>query len=711
MSKQFRTATQTRRGARGGFPEHDDFEGLPVRQWRQEWVNLAPPPPPDTTQQNDRWAIELPFGMPKEYPLLAPHSQELLRAARSGRLYKRPAPTEEEEVDADAPEVKGEKKESESAAEGYMVKMWKQMPRNVEGPSISHLAKRHKNIVTLTARAAAPQITGPTVRRVTVRRTDAAGNPYERTITLAEGQQVDGDIISESYVAAPVATSGELAPQQAAPVRRRPPPPKRKAKGPGRGRKKGKLPLPVPIPRSEPGAEPDGSAVKAKTASADGIKVEEIEDNSTNQDSEMADNSAMPSEDEDGDEGDDGEDEGDGDEGGPDEGDETPEVENSSVQNTSAERDPDQDIEMEDSETSEVIRPSSIEEPDDTRSVAPSSEDDITISKPRFQPPPGLSGLGPLYLSSPRLEGSPLKNVILQSPTDRSPMISPCITSTTTSFSASGYMDTQVQSSMAMDVSVSGGTVTEPFVPETAVETTVKSETDLGEITTTATQVEYAASVEDTVMGGQDDAPETTNNEPLSRLDQLANASGEQQQSETPTITTSEEAPPAIQQPEFPPTPEISEPPPTEQPTAEPTSAEPTPPVQQEDIQPPPQVPQVEETLAPPEKETEALPPPPDSPALLPAATEDEDDGLNLLGSLERELDRQEGMSNASDAVTPVPPAVPAVAEVKKEGGEPAVEGEALKGGGDVVLEEVKETEAAVKAEPTPLAAELKEGE
>jgi hypothetical protein len=42
---------------------------------------------------------------------------------------------------------------------------------------------------------------------------------------------------------------------------------------------------------------------------------------------------------------------------------------------------------------------------------------------------------------------------------------------------------------------------------------------------------------------------------------------------------------------------------------------------------------------------------PPDSPALLPTVVtqdEDEDDGLNLLGSLERELDRQEGVSSAS---------------------------------------------------------------
>jgi len=112
MSK-FRTATQTRRGARSNYPEHDDFEGLPVRQWRQEWVNVAPVAPPDTTQQNDRWAPELPFSMPKESHLLQPHSQELLRAARSGRLYKRPAPTEEDEADADAAELKGEKKDTE----------------------------------------------------------------------------------------------------------------------------------------------------------------------------------------------------------------------------------------------------------------------------------------------------------------------------------------------------------------------------------------------------------------------------------------------------------------------------------------------------------------------------------------------------------------------------------------------------------------------
>jgi len=233
--------------------------GLPVRQWRQEWVTVAPSSQQESTQQSDRWAVELPFGMPRESHLLPAHSQELLRAARSGRLYKRPAPTEEDEADAEVDVVKGEKKDWEVPNDGYMVKVWKQVPRNAESHTTSHLAKRHKNTVTLASRAVAPQLTGPTVIRATVRRIDAAGNPYEQTVTLSEGQQVDGEIISTTVVPAPAAAQAELPLQQAAPVRRRPPPPKRKAKGPGRGRKKGKLPLPVPATRSQ-GTAADGTA-------------------------------------------------------------------------------------------------------------------------------------------------------------------------------------------------------------------------------------------------------------------------------------------------------------------------------------------------------------------------------------------------------------------------------------------------------------------
>lgn len=237
-------------------------------------MNIAPPPPAEITQQNDRWAIELPHGMPKDWQLLPPHSQELLRAARSGRLYKRPAPAEDDDAEAEGVE-KVEKKE-EPATAGFSVKLWKQIPRNVEGPTVSHLAKRHKHTVTLPSKAVTAPVTGSTVTRATVRRIDAAGNPYDQTITLAEGQQVQGEIISTTVVPVAAGAQGGATPQQNTPVRRRPPPPKRKAKGPGRGRKKGKLPLPSstrPVPE---GAEPSSAATEVKPE-AQGVEVSDVD--------------------------------------------------------------------------------------------------------------------------------------------------------------------------------------------------------------------------------------------------------------------------------------------------------------------------------------------------------------------------------------------------------------------------------------------------
>ena len=241
--------------------------GLPVRQWRQETINVTPPPPVETTRLNNRWAIELPHGMPKDYQLLPTHSQELLRAARSGRLYKRPAPPEEDEGEVDG--VTGEKQEKRDDAlkDGYAVKVWKQVPRNAEGPTISHLAKRRKGTILLPSIAALSQMNGPTVTRATVRRLDAAGNPYEQTITLTDGQRVDGEIISTSVVLAPqAANGGDPTSQQATPVRRKPPPPRRKAKGgPGRGKKKKLIPAGItraapeaPAGEGEGAVKPDG---------------------------------------------------------------------------------------------------------------------------------------------------------------------------------------------------------------------------------------------------------------------------------------------------------------------------------------------------------------------------------------------------------------------------------------------------------------------
>lgn len=261
----YRANAQTRRGNRSGYPEHDDFEGLPVRQWRQEWVTVAPAAQVEAHHENDIWARELPYGMPKDSQLLAPHSLELLRAARSGRLYKRPAPADDDDAELDAGPDKADKKEDVSA-KGYSVKVWKQVPRNAEGATISYLAKRRKNTVTLKPKAEVLQSTGSSITRATIRRVDAAGNPYEQTITLTEGQPVDGEIISTSVVPMP-AVEAVLPAQQTTPVRRKPPPPRRKPKGPGRGRKKGRLPLPASTrpPSSVETAEGAGASISTAT--------------------------------------------------------------------------------------------------------------------------------------------------------------------------------------------------------------------------------------------------------------------------------------------------------------------------------------------------------------------------------------------------------------------------------------------------------------
>ncbi|KAI0172383.1 hypothetical protein GGR52DRAFT_590880 [Hypoxylon sp. FL1284] len=410
MAPNFRPNTQTRRGNRSGYVEHDDFEGLPVRQWRQEWVSIAPPPPTDTAQKNDVWALELPHGMPKDSHLLPTHTQELLRAARSGRLYKRPPPTEEEEVDADAaPAEKPEKKEEDPTSKGFQVKVWKQVARNAEGPTVSHLAKRRKGLVTLSSSIPAGPSSGPAIVKATVRRVDAAGNPYTQEVTLNEGQPVEGEIISTTVVPAPAVPPNADASAAATPVRRRPPPPKRKPKGPGRGRKK-KLPLPAST-RPDVSVTGAGTATDGNNPSGQGIGDLKPGDQSEskNQDSEMAGD----------DDGDDGEDDGEEGEDG-DEGDE-------------------EDSEMPDGESGAGLRAESeaktdlVPEPSPSVIQAEPGADAIPAGPPPVEaspkhrlPPPSLDlpPSEPNLQSNPsRFEGSPLKNVVaVASPIDAVPI-------------------------------------------------------------------------------------------------------------------------------------------------------------------------------------------------------------------------------------------------------------------------------------------------
>jgi hypothetical protein len=164
---------------------------------------------------------------------------------------------------------KPEKKEEETTSTGFTVKLWKQIPRNVESPTLSHLAKRRKNTVTIASKTVEEKVSGPTVTRATVRRIDAAGNPYTEDVTLVEGQAVNGEIISTRVEA--VQARVEALPPAPPPQKRRPPPPKRKSRaGPGRGKKKAKNPVVGQPDATAVVPAADGAVAPVKTEGVDG---------------------------------------------------------------------------------------------------------------------------------------------------------------------------------------------------------------------------------------------------------------------------------------------------------------------------------------------------------------------------------------------------------------------------------------------------------
>lgn len=187
--------------------------------------------------------------MPKDSHLLPQHSQDLLRAARSGKIYgKRPAPAEEEEVD---PEVvlgdKPDKKEDEQKNLGYTVKTWKLIPRHLEGTDVDYLAPRRKNLRTITSK---PVPTGATLTKATVKRTDATGAEYMQEVVVSTGQQIEGEVVSQTTIPDPTAQpidpyAVQTPPKKKGPVIRK------KAKGPGRGRKKKQV-APTSVPAAAP---------------------------------------------------------------------------------------------------------------------------------------------------------------------------------------------------------------------------------------------------------------------------------------------------------------------------------------------------------------------------------------------------------------------------------------------------------------------------
>lgn len=126
---------------------------MPVRQWRLQEATLGLEPSIEDLQDaaqaaetNDptkpgAWP-ELP--MPRGSNTYAPWCQQILRAARAGRTQKR---KRDNEVDDDRDnEANDEHVQSDISKQGFSVRRWAQVPRQMENTEPEYLAERRKGL-------------------------------------------------------------------------------------------------------------------------------------------------------------------------------------------------------------------------------------------------------------------------------------------------------------------------------------------------------------------------------------------------------------------------------------------------------------------------------------------------------------------------------------------------------------------------------------
>lgn len=262
--------------------------------------------------------------MPKDYQLLPPVSQALLRAARSGEAIKKPAPqplVEDEKGPGEDDEAEGD------VDTGLVAKRWAPVPRHLEEPEPEFLAKRRRGLPSAYNGAQAQNGTTGPMRKTKVRKLDPEGNAAVLEVLVPEGQKVDDEVFeeetklteapapgtvvegvgvanAEGVVVAGDAVVPPLPPLPPAPPRRRPPPPRRRPKGPGRGRKK-KVAFASGAEGTDAASMTPGASHLTVTGPDGEVKI--LKESATDEDVEMKDDSVMQN----GDESSDEEDEGD----------------------------------------------------------------------------------------------------------------------------------------------------------------------------------------------------------------------------------------------------------------------------------------------------------------------------------------------------------------------------------------------------------------
>jgi hypothetical protein len=231
-------------------------------------VSLAPPPSEtDIEKAQDKWADP---AMPENSQLLLPHTQQLLRIARSGRYGTKRKIAPDVEPDGDefnAREEEGLQDESlakpaHSEEKGFVARKWRQVPESALVPEHLHwefLAKRRKGLPNFY-HGSATEISTSGIPQIAKRKTrvqkvldPATGESVIYEVLALEGQVLENELPAESQMQAKVLQPGttieglgtvnedgliSLVPANPpAPSRRSRPPPKKKG-GPGRGKKR-----------------------------------------------------------------------------------------------------------------------------------------------------------------------------------------------------------------------------------------------------------------------------------------------------------------------------------------------------------------------------------------------------------------------------------------------------------------------------------------
>nr|OQO32343.1 hypothetical protein B0A51_00402 [Rachicladosporium sp. CCFEE 5018] len=266
---QYRPGGRSGRSGRSQA-DNDIFEGLPVKQWTTlpSRVSLAPPVSEATAAAaQDKWA-DLP--MPRDHQLLLPHTQALLRIARSGKFgAKRKAQTDgdadgDDYGDRDDVAVVEEvqSKAADVESRGFIAKKWQPTPEASLVPEHLHwefLAKRRKGLpsfyhglATEVAPNGMPQIAK---RKTRVQRLVdiATGESVIYEVLALEGQVLENELPPTSELAATPVAPGTVieglgtandeglivvVPVNAPTIARRIRAPPKKKGGPGRGKKR-----------------------------------------------------------------------------------------------------------------------------------------------------------------------------------------------------------------------------------------------------------------------------------------------------------------------------------------------------------------------------------------------------------------------------------------------------------------------------------------